>query len=507
MVKDIRPGSGSSDPLDLTNVNGTLFFRAWDSVNGTELWKSDGTEAGTVMVKDIRPGSGSSNPRDLTNLNGTLFFRANDGVNGYELWKSDGTESGTVMVKDIFPGSGSSDPRDLTNVNGTLFFRADNGFHGEELWMSDGTAASTVMVKDVLPGSGSSNIGNLQNVNGTLFFRANDGVHGDELWMSDGTEAGTVLAADVFPGPGGSDPTNLTVVDDTLFFSAVGPGVGRELWSFSLNAAPTDISLSHSLIAENAAIGSVVGTFSTVDPNPGDTFTYVLVTGDGDDDNASFTLDGDELKTAVALDFDQQSLYSIRVRSTDQGGLSTEKVFLITVEAVTELTGIDVQLGQTQRSYVRYLDVNFTRTDELAQWIAEGRFQLTRYDLEGENPVAVPLTAAMFTIIGTGVRIDFGIQGIGGNRNTNAGDGYYEIGIDLNNDGLVDQTRNFFRLLGDVNGDGVVNALDRMLVQAAMGTTNPEYDVNGTGVVSAIDRALVLRALNRKLKDGLWVDA
>ncbi|MCH8272832.1 MAG: T9SS type A sorting domain-containing protein [Candidatus Marinimicrobia bacterium] len=100
MVKDIFPGSDSSFPFSLTNVNGTLFFRANDGTNGGELWKSDGTASGTVMVKDIIPGEGGSFPSDLTNVNGTLFFKANDGTNGEELWKTgqitgiDGDEEG-----------------------------------------------------------------------------------------------------------------------------------------------------------------------------------------------------------------------------------------------------------------------------------------------------------------------------------------------------------------------------------------------------------------------------
>ena len=60
------------------------------------------------MVKDIDSGSGSSYPDYLTAVGTTLYFRATDGTNGYELWKSDGTAAGTVMVKDIYSGSASS---------------------------------------------------------------------------------------------------------------------------------------------------------------------------------------------------------------------------------------------------------------------------------------------------------------------------------------------------------------------------------------------------------------
>ena len=85
-------------------MDGTLFFRANDGEHGDELWKSDGTAAGTVLVKDINPG-GSGTIDNLTAVDGTLFFTADDGEHGNELWKSDGTEAGTVLVKDINPGS------------------------------------------------------------------------------------------------------------------------------------------------------------------------------------------------------------------------------------------------------------------------------------------------------------------------------------------------------------------------------------------------------------------
>jgi ELWxxDGT repeat protein len=132
LVKDIYQ-AGDSSPSALTVVNGTLFFAADDVTHGVELWKSDGTAAGTVLVKDINPGAGDSDPNWLTNVNGRLFFRADDGTNGSELWQSDGTAAGTVLVKDIHP-AGDSSPHNLTDVNGTLFFAADDGTTGIELW-------------------------------------------------------------------------------------------------------------------------------------------------------------------------------------------------------------------------------------------------------------------------------------------------------------------------------------------------------------------------------------
>ena len=84
--------------------------------------------SGTTLVKDLLLGAGSSNPTDLVNVSGTLYFAANEGVGGAELWKSDGTPAGTVLLKDNIGAS------NLTNVNGTLYFTAGGGVLDNQLW-------------------------------------------------------------------------------------------------------------------------------------------------------------------------------------------------------------------------------------------------------------------------------------------------------------------------------------------------------------------------------------
>src|SRR5215213_11322962 len=79
------------------------------------------------LVKDINrlPRNDSSQPQDIVAIGNVGFFMANDGENGNELWKSDGTAAGTTLVKDTQPGAGSDSSGQLTNVNGRLFFTAD----------------------------------------------------------------------------------------------------------------------------------------------------------------------------------------------------------------------------------------------------------------------------------------------------------------------------------------------------------------------------------------------
>ena len=106
------------------------------------------------------------------------------------------------------------------------------------------------------------------------------------------------------------------------------------------NRAPTNIVLTGATVSENLPSGTRVGWFATRDPDPGDTFTYALVGGDGGKDNASFTVSQTNLLTAAAFNYEVQSNYSIRVQSTDQGGLATQTVLTVTVVDVVEETPV-----------------------------------------------------------------------------------------------------------------------------------------------------------------------
>lgn len=224
LVRDIAP-FGSSAPAQFLGIGDTLFFAASDGVHGRELWRSDGTEAGTRMVKDINPSGDSSFWRTAYDADGILLFFVDDGVHGGELWRSDGTEAGTTQVKEINPVGSSVSATSSSfgfsmdlGASGTLLFNADDGVHGTELWRSDGSEAGTEMVKDIDPFGTSAPPGFLYAGGIPLYFYASDGVHGIELWRSDGTEVGTKLLMDVEPGSKSGGPSPLQDVNGTLYF-------------------------------------------------------------------------------------------------------------------------------------------------------------------------------------------------------------------------------------------------------------------------------------------------
>ncbi|HEV8436400.1 MAG TPA: hypothetical protein VGR95_23530 [Thermoanaerobaculia bacterium] len=272
LVKDIRPlGSPNGSAVQPMATAGNLsFFAATLPSSGIELWKTDGTSAGTQLVRDICPGVCSSLPEYVPfgiALGNRIAFVANDGVHGREMWASDGTESGTVMLADVNPGSGSGAPATFITIAGSLlYFDGVSPTSGRELWCSDGTPGGTHLVTDLNPGSSTSFPTALGSFGSRLLFRAFDGttngiyisdgtqsgthfvnpltptrgmtfgsnvlmtVHETDqswsLWKSDGTSAGTLLVKGGFK----TAPDQMTVVGNAVYFTAADAISGTDIW-------------------------------------------------------------------------------------------------------------------------------------------------------------------------------------------------------------------------------------------------------------------------------------
>ncbi len=102
------------------------------------------------------------------------------------------------------------------------------------------------------------------------------------------------------------------------------------------NDAPTALYLSSPFISDHQQAGSFMGEFSTVDPDLNDAHVYTLVTGTGDTDNAQFYIQNDTLYNVFQLDYTLQSVYFIRARSTDLGGLFIENTFTLNVSNIND---------------------------------------------------------------------------------------------------------------------------------------------------------------------------
>lgn len=97
------------------------------------------------------------------------------------------------------------------------------------------------------------------------------------------------------------------------------------------NGIPSDLTISKSSIQENSPLNTIVGTLSTTDINPGDTFTYSLISGSGDTDNSAFKISGNSLLLNSVPDYETKKSYKIRLKTEDQKGGTFEKEFTIEV--------------------------------------------------------------------------------------------------------------------------------------------------------------------------------
>jgi ELWxxDGT repeat protein len=252
-------------------IGGWTYFAAETEESGTELWKTDGTPAGTQLVRDIWTGTTDSNPRSFVELGGILYFAATSPVDGRELWRSDGTTSGTYRVRDIAIGVDDSSPARLTVAGGMIYFSAWHPATGRELWRSDGTALGTALVVDANVGPSDSMLPSFPIVPGVrsafgtsfsaVLWVANDGVHGEEVWETSALNTG--LLQDIRPGSSGSSPRDLTSRSGHVLFSADDGTTGREPYH-SFGGSTTRIGDLNPGLASSAPQNFAAGTFNRV---------------------------------------------------------------------------------------------------------------------------------------------------------------------------------------------------------------------------------------------------
>lgn len=239
------PGTFFRDPIGVGNV---ALFTGYTDDHGRELWRSDGTRAGTYILKDIRPNSqqdAGSNPAELGSTGSKAFFTADDGANGKELWISDGTADGTLLITDYTDDILLSE---FVPSGNRVYFSSHNPLYGTESHVSDGTRAGTHITRDLDTTPISSDIGGpypavnyFANrgdvasavIGNTIFFATSGdtGLEGAGLWKSDGTPDGTILIKQHFGSTGSSEESinHMAAWNGSVYFFARSSS-GAKLW-------------------------------------------------------------------------------------------------------------------------------------------------------------------------------------------------------------------------------------------------------------------------------------
>ena len=228
--------SASSDMLmNMTRIGSKIYFSASTASTGTELWVSDGTSTGTLMVKDLKPGAAGSFPGffgQLANPGTNVMFMASTGTapSLFEMWKTNGTQAGTSKVASVY--SREFCPIGLFPTTRVCFNGTSNTLgqgQDSEPWITDGTAGGTKRLSD-LNTAGSSTPTRFTSVGSLVYFVATGTTVGTELYRTDGTPKGTFLVRDLISGSGSSSPSNLFAMGNKLLFSVTNGQTPRELW-------------------------------------------------------------------------------------------------------------------------------------------------------------------------------------------------------------------------------------------------------------------------------------
>ncbi len=244
VVKDINPGITGSFAGNFVAYGNVLLFSASNVLAqsgitlNNELWRSDGTEAGTILVKDINPGNNSGGPEFLKVVNNKVVLFAEDGVHGREPWITDGTEAGTSLLKDITEGSTSSVQSNpgfeiSTVMNDMLYFTAGLGIanQGAELYRTDGTPEGTILLKNLRTGLGSSPR-NYTTIGNRIFFSANvPEAGGIRVFVTDGTADGTTVVPNTLPFTGQTGYIDkFSAFNNRVYFPRSTAAQGEEYW-------------------------------------------------------------------------------------------------------------------------------------------------------------------------------------------------------------------------------------------------------------------------------------
>jgi len=272
LVIDGTPGLGGTSPTELTKADSLIYYRGGGTQGGTQgrqLWRSDGTAAGTFKLLQVVPANQNIQTNSLRTLGNKAYFLIRKTSGETEFWVSDGTVSGTIKLTDVPSSYAVLDRFEAFFMDGKYVYLAIDPQSSEVKWaVTDGTPAGSELLLN-LPTNTHFDLSFYDSktyksvLNGSFyFFCRNDSTTEYELWKSDGTSIGTQKVKSLGSS---SSPQTLASSKYLFFFLAQNKGNNDiELWSSDGTAAGTKIIKSLGISENYLYFGSGEATDSTV---------------------------------------------------------------------------------------------------------------------------------------------------------------------------------------------------------------------------------------------------
>lgn len=236
--------------VPMTRLAGRVLFAASTPTRGLELWSTDGTGPGTRLVRDLCPGSCSSEPRSFSELEGKLLFAAGKFFSS-GFWLTDGTSNGTKRLTPEDQELELSVDSGIVKAGSDYLFVGDGAGRSRQLWVSNGTPQGAHLVT-LFGGGVGSEPSQFVALGQQMLFTACFNTFDQRLWRSDGTREGTSLLAQL------SDFCffrNWFIKSGGLIFFL---GDGEDLWRTDGTAAGTFL-LKAPTFGEDVLKGALLG--------------------------------------------------------------------------------------------------------------------------------------------------------------------------------------------------------------------------------------------------------